>query len=153
MSTDWPEAWADALSDASLKEASSAAIFRRGQTYAASGAVEVTEEAPLPEPSLSAQVMGSETYSTEVWIEDDALAGICDCPNAEEGWFCKHQVAVAIVWRERLACATPNIDATAKKLGVTPAEYITKNYATLFMDWKQSTNSPANEMTFKAIKR
>jgi hypothetical protein len=115
LSTDWPEAWADALSDASLKEASSAAIFRRGQTYAASGAVEVTEEAPLPEPSLSAQVMGSETYSTEVWIESDALAGICDCPNAEEGWFCKHQVAVAIVWRERLACATPNIDATAQE--------------------------------------
>ena len=45
------------------------------------------------------------------------------------------------------------IDTTAKKLGITPAEYITKNYATLFMDWKQATNSPANEMTFKAIKR
>ena len=45
------------------------------------------------------------------------------------------------------------IDATAKKLGITPVEYITRNYATLFMDWKQATNSPANEMTFKAIKR
>jgi adenylate cyclase class 2 len=45
------------------------------------------------------------------------------------------------------------IDATAKKLGVTAAEYITKNYATLFMDWKQATRSPAKEMTFKAIKK
>jgi adenylate cyclase class 2 len=43
------------------------------------------------------------------------------------------------------------IDATAKTLGVTPAEYITKNYATLFTDWKQATKSPAQEMTFKAI--
>ena len=44
------------------------------------------------------------------------------------------------------------IDATAKKLGVSPENYITKNYATLFADWKQGTQSPANEMTFKAVK-
>lgn len=45
------------------------------------------------------------------------------------------------------------IDATAKRLGVSPADYITKNYATLFADWKQETRSPANEMTFDAVKR
>ena len=45
------------------------------------------------------------------------------------------------------------IDATAKKLGVRPDEYITKNYATLFADWKHETKSGADEMTFKAIKR
>lgn len=43
------------------------------------------------------------------------------------------------------------IDATAKKMGVTPADYITKNYATLFIDWKQATRSSAHEMTFTAI--
>jgi adenylate cyclase, class 2 len=43
------------------------------------------------------------------------------------------------------------IDATAKKLGVEAEDYITKNYATLFADWKQETNSPAQEMTFKAL--
>lgn len=45
------------------------------------------------------------------------------------------------------------IDATAKKLGVNPENYITKNYATLFAEWKQANNSPATEMTFKAVKR
>jgi adenylate cyclase class 2 len=45
------------------------------------------------------------------------------------------------------------IDATAKKLGVAPADYITKNYATLFSDWKQDTRSAANEMTFNDVKR
>jgi len=45
------------------------------------------------------------------------------------------------------------IDATAKRLGVTPADYITKNYATLFIDWKQATKSPAEEMTFKRTER
>jgi len=45
------------------------------------------------------------------------------------------------------------IDATAKKLGVAPADYITKNYATLFTDWKQATRSPASKMTFEGLKK
>jgi adenylate cyclase class 2 len=45
------------------------------------------------------------------------------------------------------------IDATAKKLGVSASDYITKNYATLFAEWKQATASPAKEMTFKAVGR
>jgi adenylate cyclase, class 2 len=45
------------------------------------------------------------------------------------------------------------IDVTAKRLGVTPSDYITKNYATLFSDWTQKTKSPAQEMTFKAVTR
>ena len=45
------------------------------------------------------------------------------------------------------------IDATARKLGVRHEDYITKNYATLFTDWKQQTQSKAEEMTFKAVKR
>jgi adenylate cyclase class 2 len=45
------------------------------------------------------------------------------------------------------------IDATAKKLGVNAGDYITKNYATLFTDWKHKTKSPAEEMTFRAVGR
>jgi adenylate cyclase, class 2 len=45
------------------------------------------------------------------------------------------------------------IDQTAKKLGVTRDQYIMKNYATLFSDWKQETKSTADEMTFKAVKK
>jgi len=44
------------------------------------------------------------------------------------------------------------IDATAKKLGVSHENYITKNYATLFADWKEETGSTAEELTFKALK-
>src|SRR5437588_8048694 len=33
------------------------------------------------------------------------------------------------------------IDATAKKLGVSESDYITKNYAGLFVEWKVRTNS------------
>jgi adenylate cyclase, class 2 len=45
------------------------------------------------------------------------------------------------------------IDATAKKLGVSRTDYITKNYAGLFLEWKARTKSGAEEMTFKAVKR
>jgi adenylate cyclase, class 2 len=40
------------------------------------------------------------------------------------------------------------IDSTAKKLGVRREQYILKNYATLFAEWKQETGSRAKEMTF-----
>jgi adenylate cyclase class 2 len=43
------------------------------------------------------------------------------------------------------------IDATAKKLGVMPADYITKNYAGLFSEWKARTKNQAKEMTFKGV--
>jgi adenylate cyclase class 2 len=43
------------------------------------------------------------------------------------------------------------IDATAKRLGVAAAAYITKNYAGLFLEWKARTKSRAEEMTFKAV--
>jgi adenylate cyclase class 2 len=45
------------------------------------------------------------------------------------------------------------IDAAAKHLGVPPADYIIKNYATLFLDWKHQTGSGADEMTFRAVGR
>ena len=115
----WPPGWMLALGDASLKDASSSAIFQRGKAYATSGSVEVVAEDPLPEPALRAEVTGTEIYTTEVWIEDDALAGSCDCPHAQDGWFCKHQVAVALVWRERLARA-PNSDADIANPGAPP---------------------------------
>jgi adenylate cyclase class 2 len=45
------------------------------------------------------------------------------------------------------------IDRTAKRLGVTRDEYITDNYAGLFWAWKNRTDSTAEEMTFRAVKR
>jgi adenylate cyclase, class 2 len=45
------------------------------------------------------------------------------------------------------------IDTTASKLKVTDSDYITKNYASLFIEWKQSKRSTAQEMTFKAVRK
>jgi adenylate cyclase, class 2 len=45
------------------------------------------------------------------------------------------------------------IDESARKLGVSRDQYIMKNYATLFNEWKRQARSPAEDMTFRAIRR
>jgi adenylate cyclase, class 2 len=44
------------------------------------------------------------------------------------------------------------IDATARKLGVSAADYITKNYAGLFLEWKAGMKRQTEEMIFKATR-
>jgi len=44
------------------------------------------------------------------------------------------------------------IDRTAKLLQILPSDYITATYTELFFQWKNRTQSPASEMTFKAIR-
>lgn len=104
-----------ALDDKALVAASSASLFARGKTYAQSGAVAVTDEDPMPEPALRAQISGTERYTVEVRMEDDGITGECDCMHAAEGWFCKHQVALALVWRQRLTGEEPEFDEVARK--------------------------------------
>jgi adenylate cyclase class 2 len=45
------------------------------------------------------------------------------------------------------------IDRVAKQLGIAAADYITDTYAGLFFAWKQETRSPAEQMTFAAVKK
>ena len=105
----------DSLSDEALTLRSSPKIFARGRTYAASGAVQVASEITKPNPTIEATVAGTQNYTTKVWIDDDELEGWCDCPNAQDGWFCKHQVAVALVWRQRISGESLTVDEDARK--------------------------------------
>lgn len=106
---------ADLLSDATLMHASSAKIFERGETYASSGAVSIVGEQGDPQPAIHAEVAGTQIYMTSVRIEDGDVAGSCDCPSADDGWFCKHQVAVALIWRHRLSGTEPVVDEAARR--------------------------------------
>jgi len=44
------------------------------------------------------------------------------------------------------------IDSTAQVLQIPRTDYITATYSDLFFQWKQQTGSPANKMTFSAIR-
>lgn len=107
------------MSDAALRDLAGAAVFGRGQTYAASGAIEGADIPPL-EPgeqmALAAVVRGTQPYRTRVWIDDDGdIDGDCDCPHAEDGYFCKHQVALALTLRGRLGGDMPEASEVAAR--------------------------------------
>lgn len=111
--------WRAALSDAALRDLAGAAVFGRGQTYAGSGAIE-DADIPALEPgeqmALAAVVRGTQRYETRVWIDaDDQVDGDCDCPHAEDGHFCKHQVALALTLRGRLGGDMPEVHEVAAK--------------------------------------
>ena len=43
------------------------------------------------------------------------------------------------------------IDSTLEQLNIDPATCITDSYGTLFLNWKQRTGSPAENLTFAEI--
>ncbi|MGR9000497.1 MAG: SWIM zinc finger family protein, partial [Gammaproteobacteria bacterium] len=47
---------------------------------------------------ISARVEGSETYRAELRDDDGTLGYNCTCPRAADGYFCKHCVAIGLVW-------------------------------------------------------
>ena len=111
--------WLPLLSDAALRQLSGPAVFARGQTYAASGAIETLEDAePAPgeQVALAAVVQGTQPYQVRVWIdEENDLDGECDCPHAQDGNFCKHLVALCLAWRGDLGGEAPVPDAQAAR--------------------------------------
>ena len=46
-----------------------------------------------------ATVQGNERYEVELNVGPSGLSGSCDCPWGEEGNFCKHCVAAALVYQ------------------------------------------------------
>jgi uncharacterized Zn finger protein len=52
------------------------------------------------EDSIAAQVRGTRRYDVKLWLEAGSLEYACTCPVGTDGLFCKHCVAVGIVWLE-----------------------------------------------------
>lgn len=110
-------AWLLALADAALRDLAGAAVFARGVSYAAGDAVheiELTKHTDL----LHAQavVNGTQDYAVTLDVgADGKLSSDCDCPHAQDGWFCKHQVALALCVRAALGSEAVALDAQAQK--------------------------------------
>jgi uncharacterized Zn finger protein len=69
--------------------------FARGEDYARRGCV---HDLALEGDGLTARVTGTEDYYVELWVEDDTLQATCTCPLGVDDIFCKHCVAVGLVW-------------------------------------------------------
>jgi uncharacterized Zn finger protein len=68
--------------------------FERGLAYATNGRV---GKQTVTASSVAATVRGSASYQVRLWLEGTAPAYDCSCPVGQEGRFCKHTVAVALV--------------------------------------------------------
>ncbi len=78
-----------------LREMAGERTFQRGAEYAAGGRVrELIEQAG----EITADVRGTRRYRVRLWPEKGSLAYACTCPIGSEGEFCKHCVAVGLVW-------------------------------------------------------
>jgi tetratricopeptide (TPR) repeat protein len=72
-----------------------ARYYERGLAYAEDDRVSLLAATAH---TVEAEVAGSEVYTVRLCWRDGALDGECDCPIGEQGEFCKHQVATALVW-------------------------------------------------------
>jgi uncharacterized Zn finger protein len=78
-----------------LKSLTDSPSFERGERYFREGRVgELSRQAG----AIKAIVSGTTPYEVRIWVRGDQLAYSCTCPSAEQGFFCKHCVAVAFAW-------------------------------------------------------
>lgn len=100
----WPQ-----LDDDTLRELAGDGAFLRGKKYAQEGRAKVEEASAL---QISGSVRGAARYDVALLLEDDSLQGVCNCPAAVEGDFCKHQVALALTARGAGDSAEPSADSS-----------------------------------------
>ena len=83
------------ISRATLGDLAGNAAFQLGEQYFAAGAVGALSAS---QEGINARVQGTRTYRVELRIDDGALTGACNCPRADDGYFCKHCVALGLAW-------------------------------------------------------
>ena len=98
--------------------------FKRGEEYAATGAVGSLQ---WDESSIRAGVQGAERYRVRLELAGDSLTGFCTCPVGHDGLFCKHCVAVGLAWLARTpdlaeAAAAPTRSELRDRLAALGAE-------------------------------
>ena len=86
-----------------LRRASDARSFARGEEYCAAGRVIGVAES---DGVVAAQVRGTATYDVRLWAEGAAIGFSCTCPLGRDGLFCKHCVAAGLAWCEPPAAPT-----------------------------------------------
>lgn len=100
--TEFPVDGLEQLSDEGLREVAGPAVLARGMAYFREGRVELRRDTGLP---ADFEAHGTLTYAVVLSFDGGSLGMFCNCPHAEDGNFCKHAVAAAMVWRAKLGGA------------------------------------------------
>ncbi len=86
-----------------LEEFAGRTVFRRGENYFSAGSV---SRLAASSAKVSAKVQGSQAYQVELRNNKGELSYDCTCPNAADGYFCKHCVAVGLAFLSKNSSAS-----------------------------------------------
>ncbi|MFG6458465.1 SWIM zinc finger family protein [Roseateles sp. BYS96W] len=114
------QAWLAALADDRLADLTYPVIMERGRQILGSGAIQRPELQYTAEGQVAmlATIVGTEPYEVGVMLSGRrrvALESSCTCPHAEDGFFCKHQVALALRLRAELSGEAVEVGAAAAR--------------------------------------
>ena len=85
----------DCLTEHNLRSLAGDRWFARGRAYQQEGRV---KDLTSSGDSLSARVVGTETYRVRLSCKNSRINYACSCPVGDDGNFCKHCVAVGLAW-------------------------------------------------------
>ncbi|HEY5987100.1 MAG TPA: SWIM zinc finger family protein, partial [Streptosporangiaceae bacterium] len=74
-----------------LQRVAGSRSFERGIAY-----VDAVEDLDITPTQITATVCGTHDYVVSLLPRDQGLTGSCSCPHGQEGFFCKHCVAVGL---------------------------------------------------------
>ena len=140
------------LSDAVLRRLAGEYCFNRGHEYYVHGHVESMSAAA---GRIDSVVRGSGNYA--VSLSDDGLDYSCDCPQGDEGTFCKHCVATALAWRN--GGSLPAKDrAKAKKVTLADAAKLLadeerETLVLMMVDWAKGDKQLRDRLLQYAARR
>jgi uncharacterized Zn finger protein len=80
-----------AFTEADIRQAAGSRSFERGLGY-----LDAVEDLEIGSTDVTATVYGNSAYRVRVAFGDESLSAHCTCPQGQEGFFCKHCVAVAL---------------------------------------------------------
>jgi tetratricopeptide (TPR) repeat protein len=104
---------ADILTRDRLLELAGDLYFQRGEAYFERGQVSSLAEF---DGIVTAQVVGTEAYRVQLWVEEGELDYDCTCPLGVEGAFCKHCVAVGLTWLQNSTPIESHAKAEAEEI-------------------------------------
>lgn len=83
------------LTRATIRNLADGRSFERGEDYFLDDAVGYVSE---DNGIIKGVVQGTYRYKVKIWVSDGEIDYDCNCPVGQEGSFCKHCVAAALVW-------------------------------------------------------
>ena len=110
------------FTEADLRGLAGSKSFERGQGY-----VDQVADLDIAGAEITATVSGTYDYDVCLVLDDQGLRWSCSCPFGEEGFFCKHCVAVGLValepeGRGQIAATRARRDSVDAWLGSLPRE-------------------------------